>query len=376
MELSEIRAEIDGVDDQMLALFLRRMELAEEAAAYKADHRLPVLNRRREQEILDRIALRAGTRARDAVRLFSTLFDLARARQMELIAAPGKETGQLRASLAAARSVFPQTGTVACRNVPDSRVQAACGRLLPRGRIVPVGDCEAVVSAVESGRCQFGVLPAARGTGGSVPSVYELLRRSHLFVVRSVGAGVRCDLLALPGARRSDLTEIYASREVMGQCGKFLASLSGVRAICCDTTAAAAKRVTDSQNRLAAVIFAHPCAVPRGLEPVRVSIEDGGHPCFICIARNPVVYDGASRIGLLFSCENSPGALCGVLSKPAELGVNLTKLKSCPAAGRNSEAAFFLELEADVRRDGVLNMLEELERSCARFQFLGAYEEV
>ena len=45
MELSEIRAKIDAVDDQMLKLFLERMDLAEEVAAYKNEHRLPILNR-------------------------------------------------------------------------------------------------------------------------------------------------------------------------------------------------------------------------------------------------------------------------------------------------------------------------------------------
>ena len=35
MELSEIREKIDTVDDQLLKLFLERMSLAEEVAAYK-----------------------------------------------------------------------------------------------------------------------------------------------------------------------------------------------------------------------------------------------------------------------------------------------------------------------------------------------------
>ena len=38
MELSEIRTRIDAVDDQLLKLFLERMELAEEVAAYKNEH--------------------------------------------------------------------------------------------------------------------------------------------------------------------------------------------------------------------------------------------------------------------------------------------------------------------------------------------------
>ena len=60
----------------------------------------------------------------------------------------------------------------------------------------------------------------------------------------------------------------------------------------------------------------------------------------------------------------------------AALGINMTKLESCPVTGRNFEFIFFLELEASVQEPGVLPMLEELERSCADFNFLGSYAEV
>ena len=45
-------------------------------------------------------------------------------------------------------------------------------------------------------------------------------------------------------------------------------------------------------------------------------------------------------------------------------------------AGSDFEFIFFLELDASVRDASVLAMLEEMERSCAQFQFLGNYAEV
>ena len=51
MELSEIREKIDAVDDQLLDLFLQRMDLSEEVAAYKNEHHLPILNKERERAI-------------------------------------------------------------------------------------------------------------------------------------------------------------------------------------------------------------------------------------------------------------------------------------------------------------------------------------
>ena len=124
MELSEIRKNIDAVDDQLLELFLRRMELSEEVAAYKNENHLPILNKQREREILAKVTERAGEKERYAYHLFSTLFELARSRQAELISAPTKVAAQIKASLAAGGEVFPQTGLVACQGVEGSNSQA------------------------------------------------------------------------------------------------------------------------------------------------------------------------------------------------------------------------------------------------------------
>ena len=88
MELSEIREKIDAVDDQLLDLFLQRMDLSEEVAAYKNEHHLPILNKERERAILAKVTEKSGEKERYAYHLFSTLFELARSRQAELIAAP------------------------------------------------------------------------------------------------------------------------------------------------------------------------------------------------------------------------------------------------------------------------------------------------
>ena len=55
MELSEIREKIDAVDEQLLDLFLQRMDLSDEVAAYKNAHHLPILNKERERAILAKV---------------------------------------------------------------------------------------------------------------------------------------------------------------------------------------------------------------------------------------------------------------------------------------------------------------------------------
>ena len=378
MELSEIRVKIDAVDDQLLDLFLQRMELSEEVAAYKNEHNLPILNKAREREILAKVTEKSGEKERYAYHLFSTLFELARSRQAELINAPTRVQSQVEASLAAGGPVFPQTGLVACQGVEGANSQVACDRILPRGNIVYVKTFDAVVSAVESGLCKFGVLPIENSSNGSVRAVYTLLQEHNLSVVRSTRLCIRHELLALPGVKMSDITEIYSHEQALGQCGKFLNSLNGVRVIPCDNTAMAARMVAESGNRHAAAISSHPCAALYGLECISDTIQDSdnNYTRFFCIAKDPVIYAGANRISLIIACDNKPGALYEILSKLAALNINMTKLESCPVTGRNFEFIFFLELEASVQDPGVLPMLQEMERSCASFNFLGSYAEV
>ena len=207
MELSEIREKIDAVDEQLLDLFLQRMDLSDEVAAYKNAHHLPILNKERERAILAKVTEKSGERERYAYHLFSTLFELARSRQAELISAPTKVAAQVRASLEAGTSVFPQTGLVACQGVEGANSQVACDRLLPRGNIVYVKTFQAVVSAVESGLCRFGVLPIENSSNGSVRAVYELLQDHNLSIVRSTRLCIRHELLTLPGVKMEDAIE-------------------------------------------------------------------------------------------------------------------------------------------------------------------------
>ena len=378
MELSEIREKIDTVDEQLLKLFLERMSLAEEVAAYKNEHHLPILNKERERAVLARVTEQSGEKERYAYHLFSTLFELARSRQAELISAPTRVAAQVKASREADSAVFPQTGLVACQGVEGANSQMACDRLLPRGNIVYVKTFEAVVAAVESGLCKFGVLPIENSSNGSVRAVYELLQDHRLSIVRSTRLCIRHELLALPGVKMDDITEIYSHEQAIGQCSHFLEGLNGVRVIPCDNTAVAAKMVSERGDRHAAAISSHACAELYGLESIRDDIQDSdnNYTRFICIAKDPVIYAGANRISLVIACDNKPGALYEILSKLAALGINMTKLESCPVTGRNFEFIFFLELEASVLEPGVLPMLEELERSCQNFQFLGNYAEV
>lgn len=378
MELSELRAKIDAVDEAMLKLFLERMELSEKIAESKRKSSLPILNREREREILAKMTAKSGGMEKHAYHFFETLMGLSRARQIELNSAPSQIRARIEAALLNAGELFPQTGTVACQGLEGSNSQAACDRLLPRGQIVYMKTVEAVFDAVESGLCKFGVLPIENSTYGSVRANYDLLQRKQASIIRSTRLCIRHELLAKPGTKLGEITAIYSHEQAIGQCSRYLASLSGVQLIPCGNTAMAAKMVAESDNPGAAAISSHSCAALYGLEVAAADIQDSdnNYTRFICIAKEPAIYAGANKISLIVACDNRPGALFEILSRFSALGLNMSKLESCPVTGRNFEFIFFIELDASVKEPGVLPMLEDLERSYENFIFLGNYAEV
>lgn len=82
-ELAELRQELDALDQELVALFERRMGIAREVAAYKRAHGLPVLDTGREAQVIaSRPAMLHDPALAPAVEtLFETVMRLSREAQ-------------------------------------------------------------------------------------------------------------------------------------------------------------------------------------------------------------------------------------------------------------------------------------------------------
>lgn len=79
MDLNQLRGKIDEIDEELVRLFCRRMNVAADIAAYKKAHNLPILVPEREAEKLQDVARKAGPEMAEYVtELYITLFRLSR----------------------------------------------------------------------------------------------------------------------------------------------------------------------------------------------------------------------------------------------------------------------------------------------------------
>ncbi|MBR5805432.1 MAG: chorismate mutase [Oscillospiraceae bacterium] len=85
LNLEEMRKEISAINDEMLALFVKRMELSSQVAAYKIANGLPTLDRKREEAILQKVADNTSEEFRQyALEFFRNMMDLSKQYQETL----------------------------------------------------------------------------------------------------------------------------------------------------------------------------------------------------------------------------------------------------------------------------------------------------
>ena len=378
MNLEQSRKTIDEIDSQLTKLFAERMSCAAEIAAYKKENNLPVLDAGRERQKLAAISELVPEELENSARcVYSLIFSLSRAYQHRLLGNDAELPKKIAAAIEQTPNLFPPKAMVACQGVEGAYSQIACEKLFQAPNILYFSNFEAVFSAIEKGLCQYGIIPLENSTAGSVNAVYDLMQKHNFSIVRSVRLRVDHSLLALPGAKLSEIREVVSHGQALEQCSEFLKQLPNVTVTRCENTAAAARMVAGAGRRDLAAIASPACAEIYGLQPLqeRVQNEHGNYTRFICIAAKPEVYPGADRTSLLVTLSNEPGSLYQVLARIYGRGINLTKLESRPIPGSDDTFRFYFDLEASVYSPELPKLLGELESICEHVCYLGSYSE-
>ena len=84
--LNEVRAKINAVDQQMMALFKERMLLSEEVARIKKENDIPLVDSGREAQVIQRAIQITGEEFKEETTiLVQTLMDLSKAWQKKVL---------------------------------------------------------------------------------------------------------------------------------------------------------------------------------------------------------------------------------------------------------------------------------------------------
>ena len=132
-------------------------------------------------------------------------------------------------------------------------------------------------------------------------------------------------------------------------------------------------------DRLGCICSAE-CANLHGLDIVHSDIasDPNNRTRFICIAKQPEVYDDADTVSVSLSIPNISGALYRLLTKFAVNGISMSKIQSKPLptqfkTPRFEDCMFYIEFEGSIDDPVIRKLLKNFEQEQNYFKFHGNF---
>lgn len=378
MDIKDLRQQINDIDKELTELFNKRMNVSLEVAKYKIENNMPVLDKARERDVLERVASASASDVEAYIRmLYSDIFNFSRSYQHRIINGDCPLTEKIKNVVDTNPKLFPENVKVACQGVEGAYSQHACDRIFRYPVISYFENWSGVFESVTNGECDYGILPIENSTAGSVNKVYDLLKKYNCYIVRSIRLKIDHSLLAKRGTKISDIKEIISHEQALNQCSDFISSL-GVKSTVVKNTAEAAKFVAESDRTDIAAIASPDCCELYPLMELQGAIQNvkNNYTRFICISKDLQIFPGADRSSIMMTTHHKPGALYSVLSKFNAHGINLIKLESRPLPEKDFEFMFYFDLEASVYSPDLYSLFDELYAENNNFTYFGSYSEV
>ncbi|MBQ8765569.1 MAG: chorismate mutase [Clostridia bacterium] len=378
-DLSKIREKINEIDNKIVELWKERMETCLSVAQYKKENNLPVLDAKRETELLNRIGNMAGEELDVYSRvLYDTIMTVSKSYQHKYLSNDNPLTEKIKNAVENTEKLFPQKAMVACQGVEGAYSGIACEKLFKYPTVSYFKTWYDVVNAVEKGLCKYGVLPIENSTAGSVNNVYDLMAEHNFYIVKSFRLKINHCLLSNKGATLDGIKEIYSHEQAINQCSEFLRQHSDIKVNVCENTAVAAKMVVESGRTDVAAISSENCRDLYGMTLLsnEVQNKDNNYTRFICISKDLEIYPGADKTSFVLTLPHRPGSLYHTLARFYALGINVIKLESRPMQNKDFEFMFYFDMSVSVYDDAFYEILEQLSDECEYFNYLGSYSEV
>jgi chorismate mutase/prephenate dehydratase len=352
--LAALRAQIDALDRELLALLNRRARLAQEVGEIKKREGSVVFRPEREAQVID------GLKAANPGPL-----------KTESIAPIWREI------MSACRALETPTRVAYLGPAGTFSEQAALGYFGSSIERVPCVSIDEVFRTTTAGAADFGVVPVENSTEGVVARSLDLFLTTPLFIIGETSLSVRHNLL-----RRVEGLEgiiaVCAHPQALAQCHGWLSNhLPTVERRPVASNAEGARLA--SLDASLAAIASERAASEWGLHVVAPAIQDDAHNrTRFAIVTHPDRHPAPRASGhdctsLVVSVANRPGAVHDMLVPLKAHGVSMTRFESRPARSGQWEYYFYIDIQGHPDEPQVDAALKALRVECAFFKLLGTY---
>ena len=247
----------------------------------------------------------------------------------------------------------------------------------PKAEIIPCktfDDC--FTKALKDSDSKI-IIPESNRITGNIGIEY-LLFEYRLNIYSEHFQKIEHNLLGVPGAKISDIKDVYSHSQALSQCSNFIKSYNLIEHVRADT-AGSAEMISKNKDKSKAAIASTLSADTYNLGIIKKNIENekGNLTRFLVMGKNisqPSFSDKKYITSFLFKLKSKPAALYQSLGGFAINGINLTKLQSYPEKNTFDSFFFLCDLDGHIEDLKVQKSLEELGLHCQDFHVLGVFE--
>ena len=267
--------------------------------------------------------------------------------------------------------------TIAFQGAKGAYSDLACHAVYPNDETLPCLSFEDAFAAVREGPADLAMIPIENSVAGRVADVHHLLPEGGLSIVGEHYQPVVHHLLAVPGAKLSDIKEAHSHVQALAQCRKYLRE-QGIKPVIHADTAGAAAEVAQRGDKSVAAVASELAGQINGLVSLAHGISDlkDNITRFLILSkepRRPAPGETPCVTTLIFRVRSVPASLYKALGGFATNGVNITKIESYLIDGHFSKAQFRLDVEAHPEEWPLKLALEELAFFAHEVKILGVY---
>ena len=380
-DLSEIRESINEVDQSLAQLFEKRMELVALVAEYKIENDIPILNREREKQVIERAleSLRDKSLSREMEIFFNELMAISREYQSRYI--DEKFVAQTRGSdeawgISALASRETKKLKIGFQGVEGSFSEEALLNYFGREAMTSsFRFFEDVFMAIDRGDVDYGILPVENSSTGSVNEVYDLLRKYGCHINGEIVLKVKQNLLGVKGASMEDIKEVYSHSQGFQQSAEFFKEHPSWKLIPYHNTALGAKLVSEAGDISRAAVASERAAAIYGLDILKenLNFNSKNYTRFVIVGKDLELDESSDKISVVLTVRHKAGSLCDVLRLFSQEGLNLLKIESRPIMDKSWEYFFHLDFEGNLQDPHVSRIMDQIRSRTTYFKILGNY---
>jgi len=244
---------------------------------------------------------------------------------------------------------------------------------------VEVVECKSFTSVcdmVDADQVDYAVMAIENSIAGSLLKNYQLIRDYHLRITGEIYLHIQMNLMAVPGVKPENITDIYSHPVALQQCVEYLEKYfpnaelhEGL------DTAAAAKLISEERPQNAAAIGNLRSAELYELEILETGIETNkkNYTRFLILSKHGNPTEKANKASLCFEVGHFYGSLARVLNVFTENEINLAKIQSVPIIGKPNEYTIHVDIEWEKSKN-YDKTLHQVLKSVSSLAILGEYE--